>query len=228
MFINSSQSVMSPLYAEILNCLSVCLYWKMKECENQSQKVFLDVFEEEENPLGYDSKHNQDMISIPDIEQIHNFLKTIYDTENLSAECAVMVLIFIERLLIRTSLTLHASNWRRVCFGAIIIASKIWEDTAVWNSDFRSVFPDLKLNDLSRLEREYLKLLDFNVAIKASIYAKYYFGLRTIAERTEINFPIQPLTPSQEQELETRSLGVETKTRQFKFFRSQSESDIKT
>jgi len=227
MFMNSSQSILAPSYTEILKCLSVCLYWKMKEFENKDPKVFLDIFEEEGHPLG-NVKHNPDTITIPDIDKIHSFLKKIYDTEELSAECAVMVLIFIERLLALTNLTLHASNWRRVCFGAIIIASKIWEDTAVWNSDFRSVFPHLALNDLSKLEREYLRLLDFNVAIKSSIYAKYYFGLRTIAERTEINFPILPLTPEQEQEIEARSKGVEAKTKKFNpLLRSQSFDDGK-
>jgi len=220
MFLNNTQSILAPSVAECLRCLSVCLYWKMKECEEDEPKVYLDIFAEEAHPLGY--VHSSDIINTPQIEEIHTFLKVIYDTEELSAECAVMALIFIDRLITLTNLTLHASNWRRVSFGAIIIASKVWEDTAVWNSDFKSVFPKLVLNDLGKLEREYLRYLDFNLAIKSSIYAKYYFSLRTIAERSEINFPLQPLTRTQEQELEAKSQGVEAKVKQFNLHRSHS------
>jgi len=123
-------------------------------------------------------------------------------------------------------LTIDGTNWRRVCFGSIIVASKVWEDTAVWNSDFKSVFPFLKLNDLAKLEREFLRLLDFNVAIRASVYAQYYFCLRTIAQRNEINFPLQPLTKAQEDKLEVSSDGMEKKSQshyntqepQFRYF----------
>jgi len=74
MFINKSQSILAPSYTEILKCLSVCLYWKMKEFENKDPKVFLDIFEEEGHPLG-NVKHNPDTITTPDIDKIHSFLK---------------------------------------------------------------------------------------------------------------------------------------------------------
>uniref|UniRef100_A0A6B2LE36 Cyclin N-terminal domain-containing protein n=1 Tax=Arcella intermedia TaxID=1963864 RepID=A0A6B2LE36_9EUKA len=212
---------MAPSVGEIIKCLGVCLYWKIKEHQAKEPKVFIDIFEEDKHPLGILHKPNE-FDGIPSIKEIQDFIKSIYDAENLSAECAVMALIFIERLIALTNISLQASNWRRVIFGAVIISSKVWEDTAVWNSDFRSVFPQLKLNDLSKLEREYLRLLDFTVAIKSSIYAKYYFDLRTVAEINDINFPIEPLTKTKEQEIEAKSHGLERKVKQFNLHRSHS------
>jgi hypothetical protein len=225
LYINTNPSLLSPDVAQVLTCLSVCLYWKMKENESRTiDRVSLDVFLEQKYPLE-NNKHNReniDLSSTPSIETINTFLRSIYDTEELSAECAVMVLIFIERLISFSKITIDPTNWRRVCFGAIIVASKVWEDTAVWNSDFRSVFPSLQLTDLAKLEREFLRLLDFNVAIKSSVYAKYYFELRTIAERNEINFPLQPLSKAQEDKLEVSSDGMEKKVKAITIQRSQS------
>jgi len=219
LFINTNQSLLTPDVAEILKCLSVCLYWKMKENETQLERVVIDIFLEEKYPL---DKMEPSDLSTPSIDTINSFVRSIYDTEELSAECAVMVLIFIERLISFSKLTIDGTNWRRVCFGAIIVASKVWEDTAVWNSDFKSVFPFLKLTDLAKLEREFLRLLDFNVAIRASVYAQYYFCLRTIAERNEINFPLQPLTKAQEDKLEVSSDGMEKKVKAITLHRSHS------
>jgi hypothetical protein len=215
LFITTNQ-LLAPNVDEILKCLSVCLYYKIKENETIKDKVIVDVFLDEKYPIGSDE-------SPPSIDNINAFLKSIYDTEQLSAECAVMVLIFIERLIAITKITLDHTNWRSVCFGAIIIASKVWEDTAVWNSDFQSVFPRLQLSDLGNLERQFLRYLDFNVAVKSSVYANYYFSLRTIAERNEINFPLQPLTKQQEEKLEHSSQGMEKRVKgQFNVQRSQS------
>jgi len=40
----------------------------------------------------------------------------------------------------------------------------------VWNVDFLSVFPNVNVNDLNKLEKYFLGLLTYNVSLKASEY----------------------------------------------------------
>jgi len=80
----------------------------------------------------------------------------------------------------------------------------VWEDQAVWNVDFLTVFPSVSVKDLGQLEKVLLRLLQYNVSLKASLYAKYYFELRALAERNEKNFPVAPLDKEGATRLEVR------------------------
>lgn len=66
---------------------------------------------------------------------------------------------------------------------------------------------------MNELERQFLELLQFNINVPASIYAKYYFDLRTLAEANDlsINFPSQLLSKDRAQQLEAMSRVMEDK-----------------
>lgn len=63
-----------------------------------------------------------------------------------------------------------------------------------------------KLNR-NELEREYVQLLQFNVNVGASIYAKYYFDLRQLAKDNKISFPDELLTKEKAIKLEASSIA---------------------
>jgi len=179
------------------------------------------VFSEETFPLNDD----YNLENSPTSNKIGFFLSLIFNGEKLSAESAVMALAYIDRLLSLTNLHLHASNWRRVTLGAIIVASKVWEDQAIWNVDFLNVFPYCTVEDLNRLERQFLSAIQYMVTLKSSVYTKYYLDIRALSDKN--NFPMEPLTEERLKELEIRTQGIEE---EFKFdlpFKSKSE-DIRS
>ena len=54
----------------------------------------------------------------------------------------------------------------------------------------------------NELERQVLELLQFNINVPSSVYAKYYFHLRSLADAHEIIIPSQPLSKDRALKLE--------------------------
>ncbi len=67
----------------------------------------------------------------------------------------------------------------------------------------------------NQLEREYLVLLQFNINVPSSVYAKYYFDLRTLAEDKNLQFPVEPLTREKALKLEATSSAYQEKFKDF-------------
>jgi hypothetical protein len=175
-------TIENPLVPEIVKCLASALYHNIKQAENKGQPIpgpITTIFSEDRFPLNNDV----DLTESPSLDSIKYFLSLIFNRENLSAECGVMALAYIDRLLSLTSLHLHASNWRRITLGALILASKVWEDLAVWNADFLQVFPNISVDDLNRLERQFLNAIQYMVTLKSSVYTKYFLELSTLSEK---------------------------------------------
>lgn len=56
----------------------------------------------------------------------------------------------------------------------------------------------------NELERQFLELLQFNINVPSSVYAKYYFDLRSLAEANNLSFPLEPLSRERAHKLEVR------------------------
>lgn len=52
------------------------------------------------------------------------------------------------------------------------------------------------------MERHFLELLQFNINVPASVYAKYYFDLRSLADDNNLSFPLEPLSNKRAKKLE--------------------------
>ena len=69
---------------------------------------------------------------------------------------------------------------------AMIVAQKVWDDKSLLNVDFSVICSAYTLKDINNLEKAFLDLIEYNVSITASLYASYYFELRTVRVRVRV------------------------------------------
>ncbi|MBN3318648.1 CCYL1 protein, partial [Atractosteus spatula] len=147
----------------------------------------------------------------PEHKHIYRFVRTLFSAAQLTAECAIVTLVYLERLLTYAEIDICPCNWKRIVLGAILLASKVWDDQAVWNVDYCQILKDITVEDMNEMERHFLELLQFNINVPASVYAKYYFDLRSLADDNNMNFPLEPLSKERAQRLEAISRLCEDK-----------------
>ena len=122
----------------------------------------------------------------PTLDEITTFYRDIFYKAQMEADCIIMSLIYVERLIKKTNGNLRprATNWRSLLFSCMILSSKVWDDLSMWNADFSQSCPpggvNFSLQRINQLELAILNTLKFNVKVLASEYAKYYFLLRSM------------------------------------------------
>uniref|UniRef100_A0A8C4SV91 Cyclin Y-like 1 n=1 Tax=Erpetoichthys calabaricus TaxID=27687 RepID=A0A8C4SV91_ERPCA len=171
----------------------------------------LDIFDEKLHPLSKEEVPEDYHRNDPEHRHIYRFVRTLFSAAQLTAECAIVTLVYLERLLTYAEIDICPSNWKRIVLGAILLASKVWDDQAVWNVDYCQILKDITVEDMNEMERHFLELLQFNINVPASVYAKYYFDLRSLADDNNMSFPLETLSRERAQKLEAISRLCEDK-----------------
>jgi len=198
-------SISAPDTRDIVKCIAHTIHCATQIGANNPSSVHDELWSEEYHSL---DGNQEAWKKVPSEETIEDFLLHIFCHTVMCSETCVMALVYMDRLLELSAVTLQPKNWRRLLLGALIVASKVFEDDAVWNEDFLQPFPAMKISDLGDLERCYLNGLQFSVTLKPSVYAEYYF--RLIGLSTKQNF--EPLNDETVQRLYARSKGYEMAT----------------
>lgn len=201
-------TVSQPNLKNTVKCVSLAIYYHIK---NRQSDRRLDIFDERLHPLTRDQVPEDYDQHNPEHRQIYKFVRTLFNAAQLTAECAIITLVYLERLLTYAELDISSCNWKRIVLGAILLASKVWDDQAVWNVDYCQILKDITVEDMNELERQFLELLQFNINVPSSVYAKYYFDLRTLAEENDLSFPTEPLSKERAQKLEAMSRVMQDK-----------------
>lgn len=204
-------TVSQPNLKNTIKCVSLAIYYHIK---NRTSDIILDIFDERKLPLTRDLVPEDYHKYNPDHRQIYKFIRTLFNAAQLTAECAIITLVYLERLLTYAEVDISPGSWKRITLGAILLASKVWDDQAVWNVDYCQILKDLTVEDMNELERQFLELLQFNINVPSSVYAKYFFDLRTLAEANDLAYPAEPLSKERAQKLEAMSRTYEDKLAQ--------------
>jgi len=183
-----THSIATPNMTDVLRCISSAISYHLRSGHDSSNKIFFEIFDERQHPISKNENINYE--ECPAVDDVYGFISKIFKVEKLPTEVAILGLAYMERLISLTSITLHASNWRRVIMASLMLASKVWEDLAVWNVDFITVFPAVTVADLNTLENNLLHLLNFDAGVTRQYYAQYYFALRELAAENKLVFPL--------------------------------------
>ena len=122
---------------------------------------------------------------IPTESEIYEFGHQLFKSVQLSSECSIVCLIYIERLMEHGKVPLLATTWRPIFMCGLLLASKVWQDLSSWNIEFASVFPQYPLESINRLEHNFLRMVKWDLYISSSAYAKYYFALRSLVAKSD-------------------------------------------
>lgn len=161
-------TVSQPNLKNTIKCVALAIYYHIKNRATATQ--LLDIFDEKMNPLTVRvvcfvacevvpfnntcKRFQRDPVNAeynkynPEHRQIYRFIRTLFNAAQLTAECAIITLVYLERLLKYAEVDITPGSWKRITLGAILLASKVWDDQAVWNVDYCQILKDLTVEDM--------------------------------------------------------------------------------
>jgi len=161
----------------MMQCLSRAVWYGIRDNEFDFG-THVDVFCEDTHTF------------IPSMKTIENFFSCIFNTKSLSIECAVTAVAYVDRLKKISGIKLNRKNWKRICFISVLESDKVLRDKLVWNEDYKDIIPGIDLNLLRKLERAFLKFIEFSLTLTQSDYTIYLLDLLSLRQK-ELGTPVK-------------------------------------
>lgn len=213
-FIDDS-TVSQPNLKNTIRAVALAIYFHIRNRVHRDHQGCddgqLEIFDETKHQMSKEVLTDEHFRKDPEHKTIYKFIRNLFHSAQLTAECAIVTLVYLERLLTYSDMEMTPTNWKRIVLGAILLASKVWDDQAVWNVDYCQILKEITVEDMNELERQFLELLQFNINVSSSVYAKYYFDLRSLAEAHDLTLPFEPLSRERAVKLEAMSVSCEDK-----------------
>ncbi|KAI7886016.1 hypothetical protein K492DRAFT_227081 [Lichtheimia hyalospora FSU 10163] len=129
-------------------------------------------------PLGHmqDRLFSSEPLTSP--EDIYDQMAYIVECGQLTSEHVILAYVYLERMIDRSDQSLCDISWRFMLLAAMIVAVKVWDDCAVYNSDFVQIFPELNIVLVNKIERHFLKAIKYEVGCTPARFVSTYFDLR--------------------------------------------------
>ena len=129
---------------------------------------------------------------IPSEEEIYEFGHQLFKAVQLSSECSIVCLIYVERLMEVAKVPLLACTWRPIVMCGLLLASKVWQDLSSWNIEFASVYPQYSLDAINRLELNFLRMVKWDLYISSRYVCCRLFLFPSCFESLLWNSPSPP------------------------------------
>jgi hypothetical protein len=117
--------------------------------------------------MSYGLRRIRVMYEIPSETEIYDFAHQLFNAVQLSSECSIVCLIYVERLMEVAKVPLLACTWRPIFMCGLLLASKVWQDLSSWNIEFASVYPQFSLEAINRLELNFLRNVKWDLYISS-------------------------------------------------------------
>jgi len=208
--------------ATVLQFIMLAMVDKEPNGEYEEEIILFDEdYYREDGRKGGDKGRSK----IPEVEHIFRYYSSIFSVAQFSPESNLISLVYVNRLINFTGMKLHGQNWRTTCLLCLLLAQKVWDDKCLANVDFPTIWSHavpgadnslLTLKAINELELLTLQLLQYDLHVSSSLYAKYYFEVRTLYDKNQKaktgsggatirSCPLKPLTKVQARRLEARS-----------------------
>jgi hypothetical protein len=228
-------TIASPDVKNMIKAVSIMLFTQLTEDKTLTKKISeksdLYYFSEEkyikEYPQYFDLQKIENIHKEPTIDEIIDFIEALYNCVQFSSECCIIGLIYINRIIALTGLSLQNTNWRPLIFVSLMMSQKIWDDRYLSNGDFSSIYPFFEKEDLNLLEMKFLEIIQYNVFVKLSIYMTFYLELRMLVKG---QLSLKPLNKFEIRKMEhflgeKRSYQFKRNNSQGKFFEEGERSN---
>jgi hypothetical protein len=211
----SESSITRPNCEDILRRVSVVIHQHIEKCEARLLRAIPETYEQglyhsskmslfsEDNFLSpqyvyhfvrqpisrmgflYGIRKADNISNPPTLSDVHTFISDLFIKAQLSAECSIVCLIYVERLMENANVPLVAKTWKPVLLCGLLLASKVWQDLSSWNVEISQIYPQFSLQSINKLERQFCAEIKWDLYISSSAYAKYYFALRSLTEKRD-------------------------------------------
>lgn len=105
-----------------------------------------------------------------------NYLERIHKYASCSAECFVLALIYIDRMIQRNNFLLTELNVHRVVITGVLLAAKFFDD-AYYNNAYYAKVGGVLVAEMNSLEVEFLFRINFSLHVTPDVYSKYHAEL---------------------------------------------------
>ena len=188
-------TISSPNVKNMIKAVATILQSQLNEDMNLgktiSKKSDLYFFSEEkyidEYPQYFDKQRIENIRKIPTLDDMINYIEALYNCVQFSSECCIISLIYINRIIALTGLSLQTTNWIPMVFVSLMISQKIWDDKYLSNGDFSYIYPFFEKNQLNILEMKFLEMIQYNVYVKLSVYMTFYLELKALVFENPVN-----------------------------------------